>query len=285
MRVLVVFHIYYCNLAGYYLQKMSNIHSCEWDLIVTSCEPLPDDVKRSILAVKSDAAFLLAENVGYDIWPFITAVRAVNIADYDFVIKLHTKNEDDYFIKLHGINMNGRIWKEYMVEPMLGDTRRFRTLMKAFADRPSVGMAYARQLGYTSKNVNAEDCAMLDNELARLQIKRKKSLYCAGTMMAFRASALGFLYDRRITAGIFQQSGQSHSGATMAHVYERLIPIAVQAQNYTYFPLYENWQRAIHFKIKDIVTPVLEWIFSVNHYGGQETKAITVLGYRFLVKL
>jgi len=284
MKVLVVFHIYHHNSLGYYLQKMTNIHSCRWDLIVTSSRPLEHYEKSCILAIKDDAQFLDTENVGYDIWPFIAAIKRVNLDDYDFVIKLHTKKEDSYTIKLNGIRMNGKQWKEYMVRPMLGTRARFDHLMEVFKKDESVGIAYARQLGFISKNANAEDALMLDAECSRLGIVRKKNHFCAGTMMAIRANALQFLKDDRIQASVFEQSGASHEGATMAHVYERLIPIAVQAEGYKYRPLYENRRRAVHFKIKDVATPVLEWIFSINHYGGKDKKVITVLGRRFIIE-
>lgn len=287
MRILVVFHIYYLELIDYYLQKMANIHSCEWDLIVTGNAPLDEEVKKRIRGINADARFLQVDNVGYDIWPFIAAIKSVNLENYDFVIKLHTKNEDDYSIKLNGIRMDGRAWKEFMVEPLLGSGERFAKLVEVFRTRPSVGLAYARQLGFVSKGVNVEDGAMLDAECSRLGIERTRhgNRFCAGTMMAIRASALKFLQDEKITADTFELSASSHTGATMAHVYERLIPIAVQSAGYSYSPLYENLGRAIHFKVKDAATPLLEWIFSVNRYGGEGTKAITVFGHRFLKKI
>lgn len=287
MRVLVVFHIHYLDNVGYYLQKMENILSCEWDLIVTSDASLEAELKKRILEVKGATRFLHTDNVGYDIWPFIAAIKSVNLDGYDFVIKLHTKNEDDYSIKLNGIRMDGRAWKEYMVEPMLGSKERFRKLMEIFRMRPSIGLAYARQLGFISKGVNVEDGAMLDTECSRLGIVPSHSgkHFCAGTMMAIRASALTFLQGEKITADTFELSASSHTGATMAHVYERLIPIAVQASGYSYFPLYENIGRAIHFKVKDVATPLLEWVFSVNNFEGKGTKAITVFGHRFLKKI
>jgi len=266
MRLLLVFHIYYPHLAEYYLQKMKNIHSCRWDLIVTSPQPLSEHLWNSILSLNPGAVFLQTENIGYDLWPFIAAVKDVNLDDYDMVVKLHTKNEDGFSIVLNGVDMDGKLWKEYMVNSLMGDRDRFSALVKAFAQNPSIGLAYSRQLGFISKNVNAEDAQMLDSELSRLGIMRRTSHFCAGTMLAFRAGALKFLQDDRIDAGNFEKSGASHAGATMAHVYERLIPIAVQAQGYRYFPLYENRRRAAYFKIKDCLTPVLEWLFSINHY-------------------
>lgn len=285
MRLLLVFHIYYPELAEYYLQKMKNIHSCRWDLTVTSPQPLSDRLKDEILALNPGAVFLQTENVGYDLWPFIAAIKKVNLDDYDMVIKLHTKNEDGFSIVLNGINMNGRQWKEYMVNALIGDRKRFSALMDIFEKKTSVGLSYSRQLGFISKRIFAEDAQMLDSEISRLGIVRRESHFCAGTMLAFRACALKFLQDVRINDGVFEKSGLSHGGATMAHVYERLIPIAVQAQGYRYFPLYENLHRAVYFKIKDVVTPLLEWIFSINYYGGRDTKAIVVFGNRFLVKV
>lgn len=284
MRVLVVFHVYYEQFAGYYLEKLKNIHSCKWDIVVTGAS-LSEDLKKKVAGVNPEAVFLETENVGYDVWPFIAAVKRIDLGKYDFIIKLHTKNEDGYTITLNGIKMDGRMWKELLVDALVGSRERFSRLLDIFGKHPEAGIAYNRQLGFRAKGVQIEDCRMLDVELSRLGIERRGSYFCAGTMFAVRSSALAFLQDERITASCFSVSGKSHEGATLAHVYERLMPIAVQALGYRYFPLFDSPYAAVKFTVKDIVTPTLEWIFSVNYHGGRERKCVTIFGHKFICKV
>lgn len=90
MRVLVIYHVFYEHLSGYYLDKMRNITSCEWSLIVTG-DHLSQGTIDSIRELKNDAVFLKCNNIGYDVWPFIAGIKTVNLDDYALVIKLHTK--------------------------------------------------------------------------------------------------------------------------------------------------------------------------------------------------
>lgn len=283
MKVLVIFHIFYPESASWYLEQMRNIHSCSWDLIVTG----PSFSKRTmdaVLAVKPDAAFVTTENIGYDVWPFIAAFRTVKPAEYDIVVKLHTKKEDDYSISLNGMKVDGKKWRDLLVCPLLGSPKRFSKLLDAFGRHRNAGIAFNRQLGFRLKRENPEDCGMFDDEVKRLGMERRKCIFCSGTVFAAREEAIGFLRDERIGSDIFENSGPSHSRGTMAHVYERLIPMAAESRGYRYVPLYDSPAAAMKFRIKDVMSPALEWIFSVNRYGGKDRKLVTVFGKSFTVK-
>ena len=91
MRLLVHLHIYYHDQTEYFVGKLANINGCDWDLYVTmnNLNPVTMSLVR---AVKPDAHFVETDNIGYDIWPFISIIKSVNLADYDLVMKLHTKS-------------------------------------------------------------------------------------------------------------------------------------------------------------------------------------------------
>lgn len=280
MRVLVIFHVYYENLAGYYLGKMTNICGCQWDLIVTGSS-FSEELKESVRTVKKDALFIETENVGYDIWPFISAIKHTDLSNYDFVIKLHTKNEDGFQIKLNKMNMDGKRWKELMVEPIIGTSKNFASILDIFRKNPKAGIVFNRQVGFRVKTDRQEDCEMLDSEMSRLGIVPKRKFFCAGTMFAVKASALKFLQDEKITSTCFATPNKSHSGATLAHVYERLIPVGVLSQDLKYVPLYDNFGAFLRFLLKDTFSPALEWIFSINKYKD-DAKLITIFGFKHI---
>lgn len=277
MRILVVFHVYYEHFAAYYLDKMRNIHSCDWTLIVTG-HNLSEQIKNSIKSLKEDALFLECDNVGYDIWPFIAAVKTVNLDDYDLVMKLHTKNEDDNKTCLHGETMTGREWRGYMVDALMGSKGAFLNLLAKFESNPNLGIAYSQKLNFKSNGGHLEDGSMLEAELKRLGIKRKSSMFCAGTMFAVKACTLKFLQKDDISAAIFQKSGPSHSSSSMAHAYERLIPISILSEGYELKLIPSNRLSGLRLAIRYAIDPIAQWLFSVDYYGDDCGKYLKLCG-------
>lgn len=256
---------------------MSNIHSCDWELIVTG-HNLSEHIKGRIRALKEDARFIECANVGYDVWPFIAAIKAVDPDDYDLVIKLHTKNEDSKNFRLHGELMNGAQWRGYMVDALMKDKDTFSKLLSLFADHPDIGIAYSQKLNFESSGGHPEDGTMLRNELSRLGIERKSSMFCAGTIFAARACTLKFLQRDDISADCFEQSGPSHGSSSMAHVYERLIPIAIVSGGYSLELIPAGRLSALLFAFKKAMGPATKWLLSVDHYGDKGNKCLKFCG-------
>ena len=280
MRVLVIFHIFYENLAGYYLEKMRNIHSCQWDLLVTG-NGLSETLRQEIRKLKDDAVFMECPNVGYDVWPFIQAVKDTDPNKYDIIIKLHTKNEDSREFSLHGIVMDGAEWKKRMVDALLKDEKAFGMLLEDFVRNPKLGIAYSQDLNFKSKGGNPEDGSMLKSELDRLSIERKSDMFCAGTMFAVRGAALEFLKREDISQDLFHQSGPSHGSSSMAHVYERLIPIAVVSSGYKLRLIPSSRLSAAKFALKAAIEPAIQWLVSVGYFGDDHNKGLKLFGHLF----
>lgn len=276
-RVLVVFHVYYESFVSYYLRKLESITDVDWDLVVTG-HNLSERIKVDIRAFKPDAKFLESSNVGYDVWPFIYAIKNTDLSAYDFVIKIHTKNQDDVVTRLNGRKVTGAVWRSRLINVLIGDPERFAKLCTVFAESPKVGLAYAMDMDFISKMNSAEDASMLHKELQRLEITPRSMHFCGGTMFAVRAEALSWLKDERIDENVFKQSTTSHQGGTMAHVYERILSIGVTAQGYKTYLISRRKSTYIYMKSKRLIQPALEWIFSLYRKGEDRTKYLRIFG-------
>jgi len=85
-------HLYYEEQFDIFAQKIkSALSGRNYSLFITINE-CNDEIKQKFLSFKSDAKFIIVKNIGADIFPFITVLNLVNLEDYDYVIKLHTKN-------------------------------------------------------------------------------------------------------------------------------------------------------------------------------------------------
>ncbi len=280
MRVLVLLHIYYEEQIDYYLDKLRNIAGCEWDLTVTG-NSLGEDTKRKILDFRSDARLLDTPNIGYDVWPFICAVKQTDLGKYRFVLKLHSKNLDRSRSKVNALMLTGEEWRAELVDTLLGSPKRFRRVRDLMSNDDSVGLVYSLSLDMATRANAPEDTELLKDEMDRIGMDTTARHYCSGTMFAVRASALEWLKDPKISEGIFQPSAGSHNNGTMAHVYERLLCFAVNAAGYRTVLLENSLGKYIYMKVKRCIQPFLEWLCSIDYRGDAHEKFLTVLGFRF----
>lgn len=281
-KVLVVLHVYYADQVPYYINKLSNIHDCEWDLVITG-NNWPQEAVDQLVAFKSDVRFLQTPNIGYDIWPFIQLIKETDLSKYDLVLKLHTKNRDPYAkVRLNGRYYDGKQWRNLMTRALIGSPEAFGRVLREFDDK-KVGIVYAMSVNSLSRGTTVEDSTMLLNELERLGITTDDMNFCAGTMFAVRASALAYLQDPRINVDIFEPTGKSHGSGTNAHVYERILTIAVSAQGYRKVLVPSSWGNWLCISVKNFIQPALEWLFSINHYGDNYDKYLTLFGIRILL--
>lgn len=276
MKILVILHIYYEEFADYYIDKLGNINGCGWDLVVTG-HNLSSALKEKILGRKADARFIQTPNIGYDVWPFICAVRSVNLDEYSFILKLHTKNQDNLTVRFNGIQFDGEKWRSELVDALLRSPSRFRKVRDIFASRPDVGIVYSACLNIPLGWRLREDTVDLKNEMARLGISPSVTSYCGGTMFAARAEALKWLNDERVSEDIFQAPTGSHAGGTLAHVYERLICIAIASDGYSAVLL----AGSARLGIRRWVSASLKWLFTIDHKSPDGVKCLTVFGRDF----
>ena len=96
-KLLVHLHLYYPEIYKELESCILNLTpEFDFDLFVT----IPEknlNLKPQILSTFPKAQIQVVENLGYDIFPFIKVIKSVNIDDYSYVIKLHTKRDLNKF--------------------------------------------------------------------------------------------------------------------------------------------------------------------------------------------
>lgn len=275
LRVLVIFHLYYKDQLDYFISRMKNISGCKWDLLVTGPE-FDEDTRNCITAFKNDAVFLQTSNVGYDLWPFIAAVKSVNLDDYDILLKLHTKNSSSQPCRINGITMKGYAWRNFLVDSLLSSEKVFSEVINKFDD-PEVGMVCCNSL-YKSVSIGLyEDLRPLEEELARLGITEKDRHFCAGTMFAARSMPYKILQSDLVSEDMFT-AGSTHSRATMGHIYERVISILVPAAGFRTETVSDSKFRDLFVFHHQKISPVLKNIFALNRKGEESHKYLTIFG-------
>ena len=274
LRVLVLFHLYYKDQLDYFLSKMENISGCIWNLLVTGPD-LDSDTRNRILAFKNDATFLPTSNVGYDLWPFIAAVKSVDLDSYDVLIKLHTKSST-LTNRINGMCLKGFAWRDMLVDSLLSSRSVFSSVLESFSD-PAVGLVCSRSLYKRVSDGLYEDLGPLEEELSRLGITTPDRHFCAGTMFAARTSPYKLLQTDLVHEEMFSP-GASHSVGTTGHLYERIVCILVRDAGFRTETVSLNRLRDAFVLFHKGFSPLLSWLFALSRKGEEGHKYLTIFG-------
>ncbi len=213
-KVLVHLHLFYHNQLDYMMSKLKNICGCDWDLYVTVCEDNEKSIKK-LKAFKPDVHIIKVENLGYDVWPFIQVLRMVDINDYKYVLKLHTKAKYGFPLKTYS-------WRNALVDSILISKKQFRKVVSLFEEDSSVGFAGRSTYWMLFSGLVPEEQGMLNRMMKRLHLRYAENYYLSGTMFFARMSVFKPVVESDISAEDFSLFSKTASKATNAHVLERV---------------------------------------------------------------
>jgi glycosyltransferase involved in cell wall biosynthesis len=278
-RILVHFHLYYHDQIDFYIEKFKNITDCDWDFFVTYVEENEESNKK-ILELKPDAKLILVENVGYDVWPFISVIKSVNLDEYDYVIKMHTKSQRNDILRFKHILRTGYWWRNELVNTLLKSKHRFRKVLRYF-DNKNVGMVFSRLLLQNIKSLHKAYRDVLEDEVNNLDIKTKCRNWCAGTMFIARSDIFKFLQDNNITIEHFPKKMCTGAADSKAHIFEAIFGIEVVESGYEFKPISNGLYDTFCDFIKAEFQQPLQWLFCLTNIGNE--KILTIMGIRIKI--
>ena len=104
----------------YYL---SSLNGTEYDLYVTLIKEDPK-LEKEIHSAFPEAVIWHVPNCGYDIGPFFYFLRHIDLGRYDYILKLHGKNEKRYCItRVNGLYLTREIWNRLLYRALLGSPK------------------------------------------------------------------------------------------------------------------------------------------------------------------
>ena len=282
MRLLVHLHVFYPDQVPYFLAKFSALEGTDWDLYVTYVDENPE-MRRSILSFRSDAHFILVENAGYDVWPFIALLRQVPLDRYDYVLKLHTKNRAPRkTLSVNGVFLPGYRWRNLLVDALLGSPESFRKTLSLLEDDPSAGLACCGVLIKKLSRRQPDDTFLLKEEMDRIGLPLKGDRFCAGTMFLARTEPYRFFLEAPVDGFLFRGTSGTHRSWSPAHVYERILSLAVPAAGYRIVPV----KSFLYHYVQAVrpLGPALQSIFRLDREYPSGDKVLTLFGFRFVVE-
>lgn len=226
MKIAAIVHVFYPEMWPE-LRDCLKVVSAD-DLTVTYVD------EKSVVEAKRDfpsARFILCENRGYDVWPFVTALKSIDPSAFDLVVKLHTKRDivKNHPFVMNGALLNGSAWRDYLLA-FVKTPEAWKATLAAF-DNPRVGLVADRHLVYgrSEGGKNWFDDAVRELKTNFSLRVPRGAWFVGGTMFAVRGKLLKVFADHPFTADMFAASG-SHEPTTYAHLMERMLGLAVEAQ-------------------------------------------------------
>ena len=225
-KLFVHLHIYYHNQNDYFVKKLCNINTCDWDLFITYVEP-SDELFHKFKTIKPDTKFLQVKNIGYDVYPFIQAIRTINLEDYDYILKLHTKAQRKRF----GF-IKSNAWRNNLVEFLLHSKKLFRNNLEILNNNKDIGLICNPWQFQTIRGKLSEETYALNTMMKRLNLHYQGNKFVAGTMFIARASIYKDIANSDICENDFAIESHTHSTSTNAHVLERVFSLIVYSKGY-----------------------------------------------------
>ncbi len=280
-KILIHLHLFYFDQTDYFIEKLGRISSCNTGLFVTIVRH-DETSEKKLTAAFPNVKIMLVENRGGDVWPFIQVIQSVDLRNYDYVLKLHTKSANVSGLVNNGVMYKNYQWRDALVDAVLKDNETFTAALSKLQASEKNGIAY-NVLFRKKVSKDMLEYAPLITELERLGITVSDLHYVAGTMFLAKAWPYRVLQTSKITADTFPDEFKTHSYGSTSHIYEFICSLVVNAAGMTTKTLSKNIWQTLYIKVYiDIVQVLLQEIFSIRNILGN--KVITVFGIRIPLK-
>ena len=235
MKTLAVhIHLYYTAQLPEILNALKSLEETDYDLFVTVVRE-NKEVEEKIKAFNKNARLWVVPNRGYDIGPFIDFLHKIDLAAYEFILKIHTKGtEGKNYTLLNGNRLDNKLWKQILLDALLKDKKRVRDNLAVLKRKSQMGILSSGYCITSEERAYKKTLSGVNEELTKLQFKPVRKLrFVAGTMFYARSKLLKPLLKYRIDD--FEKTDGTVKEGTLAHVIERLIGCISEHQGYTVY--------------------------------------------------
>lgn len=225
--VLVHIHVYYTDMWDELKSYVKNI-TLPYDLYITLAAE-NRIMQEDILNLKPDAYIQIVENKGFDIGPFIHVLNQVNLDNYSYLIKIHTKKDWPPKTYLGKYDVSGSLWRKYCLSFL--EQENFQKSIAAFNARPELGMVGNFRLILNKELYDVAAVRESKRLLQKVSLPIKPLIYIGGTMFICRAGLLQAVQQLNFIIDDFDTSDKSKP-TSLAHTLERFLGWCVKAQGY-----------------------------------------------------
>ena len=262
-KIFVHVHLFYKEMWSELKSCLSNIEGYEYDLFVSLVDN-DSSLQDDILLFKYDANIIICENKGYDIMPFVKIINSINLDEYSYVVKLHTKRNTNK-LYLNSFSFKGSDWRNCLLS-FIKTKANFAKCINTLEQNSDVGMCADSKIIITSDFYDKIAKKRLQEFVASKSLKMTKYSFVAGTMFIAKSNIFNEL--KLIDLSSFEDDFKSEG--QYAHMVERLLGYIVYLSN---------------LKIADAITSKqLLCIYKINIALSQLVKDLRPFSYIFSCK-
>ena len=251
MKILVHLHLFYQDMLPEMLGLLRNLEDYDYDLFATVCKASHETLDN-LRCFKPEATIIDVENRGYDVAPFVKVLQLADLKQYDYIIKLHSKQTLKHRAWLKNTSFKGDGWRKALVGFMSSKEQLRKTL--ALFRNPDVGMVSHYNLITEAGREDVVANKRAEKLLAEMGLQTNEHKFVGGTMFIARAYLFKPLKEYPCKMEDFEPYSKDVHGGTLAHAYERLFGYVITAQQKEIVS-YEAETRAV--KIWHVVRRVL----------------------------
>lgn len=242
-RIAIVVHFHYPELVGELVRSIRNaveVADCEVFATASNPQALAEAERRMREAgIRADCR--LIENRGYDVGPFFEVLNRIDLSAFDYVVKLHTKR--DLLGVVNCLPLMGASWRKKLLR-FVSSPHRFAAALSLMECDSSIGaIGHGNLVLGVAYDYSGIDWRKVEAALLTLGLKHpclRKGNFIAGTMFLVRASALKALVGKVDMSAFPPMSGREDD-TSPAHVYERVLGLAIEAQGMTVRRYMTTW--------------------------------------------
>lgn len=277
-------HIYYENQLNYFVRVLKILKKFNCDIFITHACLSSRALKK--LAFYTDNIYKI-ENRGFDVFPFLEILNKIDLNNYFWLLKLHTKGSRNCIIELLGKKYYGYGWRNLLVESLISDEKTFKENVETLKNNLQIGIIAAKDLIMTPLREPEDKKESIIKDVKQtcqfLGFEFDENVgYPSGTMFLARAELFKILKEMKLDKEFFNDKNEkSVMTISKAASIERIIGYLAK-QNKTI--LYGVFHKRVVFKetLKAFIAELsLTKIFSIkNRYKKQNKyKVITILGF------
>lgn len=226
VKILVILHLFYPKSWKEIQEYLDNLSCYNYDLIVTTTKgKVPGSILNEIKNYTSNVKIIECKNIGYDLRPFLIALKTVNLDDYEIVFKLQSKSTKRSWIYIYNQLFMRRDWFLDLFEGVLS-SKVVHQNIDILANNDSVGLVAAENLIVSDplhKIKMVQRIAKDNNFFIKENYK-----FVAGTCFGMKAECLQNIKEYVWNDDDFIEV-PSTRGMSFAHFFERYICIQVES--------------------------------------------------------
>lgn len=274
-RVLVHLHLYYQEMWPELKNRLKNITD-DFDLFVSMIHP-GEQIEKDILNFKPGAIIKIVENRGFDIASFLSVINSVDLDQYDYVIKLHTKRNLPLGTIRNGYDVSGDKWRRYLLS-FLQAPETYNKSKSAFENDEELGMIGDFRLICKKDKSNKDAVARAMNLLENMGFEKRQFAYVMGTMFMVRANLLPPLQKININADQFNPS-KHRTDDVLPYAYERVFGYLITAQGHVLKDILSSPPKQLAYRISSLIRNFI-WRRKIKSDGTIIVKFCKIIVFR-----